>query len=65
MSNQKAEIVIIGTFNDEGQPVGWHFDHSEVPKTPAFDIQDDGSIIYSGYTVDELREITSQDAVVH
>lgn len=57
---RKAEIVTIGTFNEDGQPVGWTFNHANAGDTPAFDIQDDGSIIYAGYTVSELREIAQR-----
>lgn len=55
----KARIDRVGTFNDQGAPVGWSFNHLDSPHVAAIDIQDDLTIVYSGYTVAELREIAA------
>lgn len=60
MSNAiKAEITQIGTIDENNEPDGWIFDL----KTGAngLTMLEDGSILYGGYTVDELRSIAASD----
>ena len=46
----KGEIKAIGTFDEEGRPVGWTFGKCRA----AIDVTDKG-ILYAGYSVEELR----------
>jgi len=52
----KAEIVVVGDFDPvDGQPVGWSFDaHGQ---GIAIEILDDYTILYGGYSVEELHQV--------
>ncbi len=60
---QKATIVKIGTF-ENGEPMDFIF-NGEGQNVIGIDIQPDGSILYYGYTVEELKEITDKEDVLH
>ena len=55
---KKAEIMQIGTIDENGQPHGWAFDCNGDPTKLGINTQEDGSTIYAGWTVEELRSIT-------
>ncbi len=56
MNENKGDIREIGYIDDNGQPQEWCFDCKG--KIPALTILDN-EMLYAGYTVDELREISS------
>ena len=50
----KAEIINYG-YVENGIPQWWAFDCKN--KVPGIEHKNDGTILYSGYTVNELREL--------
>ena len=52
----KAEIVAVGSFDPvNGQPAGWTFDgHGQ---GIGVEWLEDGSILYGGYSVEELQQV--------
>jgi len=61
----KLAITNIGTFDNDGNPIGWSFDGSSHPRSVGefFSLVNaDGSYdwhLIGGYTVEELREIAN------
>ena len=49
----KAHIDKIGSFDDDGNPVNWWFSACQM----GLQILPDGSCLYGGYTIEELRRI--------
>lgn len=50
----KGEIVKIGTVDGKGNLHDWEFDcHGYVP---GIEVMEEGSVLYAGWTVEELRE---------
>jgi len=62
----KLDILLVGTFNEEGMPIGWCFggiidtdyDGPAILINPPNNPNED--ILVGGYTLDELREIHDQ-----
>ena len=52
----KAKIIKVGYINSEDCPVGFVFDCDS--SIPGISIQDNGEILYGGWTVQELKETT-------
>lgn len=54
----KAKILKVGTFAEDGSPVGWHFDGGGrgigIQKGPQ------GGTLVGGYTFQELRAIAAR-----
>jgi hypothetical protein len=55
----KAKIVTVGIIQDD-VPIGWCFDCMN--KVPMVQVFNDGSILYAGYSIDELSEISNRPA---
>lgn len=52
----KCKITSVGTVNDEGTLEGeWGFSGEGSPNAVGVEMKNDGSVLYGGYTVDELR----------
>lgn len=56
----KADIVAVGYIDENGAPRDFAFDCKN--RVAAIEIQEDGSLLYGGYTVDELKTISTQQA---
>jgi len=56
LTGQRAAILRIGGFQDDGSPVGWRFDLRGT-NVPGIDIGEDGPHHWGGFTIDELRLI--------
>lgn len=53
----KAKIISYG-YVENGMPKRWGFDC--LGKVAGIEYKSDGTVLYGGYTVDELNEIVSQ-----
>ena len=53
---EKGKILKIGYFDDNGNPLGWHFDclGKDIPEIA---ISESGEVLWAGYSIEELREI--------
>lgn len=58
----KAEIITVGTVNEEGQPKGWEFDCKG--QVAGINITEQG-VLWGGYTVEELRQIEKEAHTLH
>ncbi len=58
----KATIEKIGTV-ENGQPMGFVFVCKGENAAAVINMQSDGSILWSGYTVEELKEIADKEDV--
>ena len=54
---ERGDIWRIGTVDADGIPHGWIFDGHK-GSIPALEITPDGQCLYTGYTVEELRNIS-------
>jgi hypothetical protein len=56
MNHLKADILQVGFVDKDGTPQNWFFDCNA--GVAAITICEDGSLLWGGYTVDELRQIS-------
>lgn len=52
---EKAEIVVVGWVHEDGSTSGWVFDGKG--HVPAITVDDEGRMLWGGWTAEELRAI--------